>query len=148
MPASSCVMKLLSKATVGVVCSLSSSSNTVQFEVVHQLHDLQHKQHTNFCKQHVQNLHVLVSLDLWNSWDFILDLGSSASDGSSSSSFSLTTSSRGASSGSMSSPIGRRSVFRVFVRLTSALLCHTRFPAAEKCSHCCVLWKLLCSNRR
>ena len=45
---------------------------TVQFDVVHQLLDLRHKQHTNFCKQHVLNLHVLVSLNSWDSWDSFL----------------------------------------------------------------------------
>ena len=35
---------------------------TVQFDVVHQHLDLRHKQHTNSCRQHVLNLHVLVSL--------------------------------------------------------------------------------------
>ena len=34
---------------------------TVQCDVVHQHLDLPHKQHTNSCKQHVLNLHVLLS---------------------------------------------------------------------------------------
>ena len=34
----------------------------VQFDVVHHHLDLQHKQHTNSCRQDVLNLHVLVSL--------------------------------------------------------------------------------------
>ena len=49
---------------------------------------------------------------------------------------------------SMSSPIGARSVFRVFVGLTSALLCPTQFPAAESCSHFgFLLTLLLCSKK-
>ena len=47
-----------------------------------------------------------------------------------------------------STPIGARSVFRVFVGLTSALLCHTRFLAAENCPLFWFLWtSLLCSKR-
>ena len=46
----------------------------------------------------------------------------------------ISTSSRSASISSMSSPSRARSVVRGFVGLTSALLCHTRFLAAEKCS--------------
>ena len=41
----------------------------VQFDVVHQHLGLRHKQHTNSCKQHVLNLHVLVSLCLLDSLD-------------------------------------------------------------------------------
>ena len=46
----------------------------------------------------------------------------------------ISTSSRSASISSMLSPIRARSVVRGFVGLTSALLCHTRFLAAENCS--------------
>ena len=42
---------------------------TVQFDAVRQHLDLRHKQHTNSCKQHVPNLHVLVSLCSWDSSD-------------------------------------------------------------------------------
>ena len=45
---------------------------TVQFDVVHQHLDLRHKQHTNSCRQHVLNLHVLVSLYSWGSSDSFL----------------------------------------------------------------------------
>ena len=55
-------------------------------------------------------------------------LGTSASKGSSSSSFLISTSSRGTS-------IVCRSLLGVFGGLTSALLCHIRFPTAENCSH-------------
>ena len=61
---------------------------------------------------------------------------------------SISTTSRAASIGSMSSPFETSSVFRVFIGLASALLCHTRFPAAKKCSQYWFLWtSLLCSNR-
>ena len=79
---------------------------------------------------------------------FNLALGTLASNVSSSSPLTIPTSSRGASIGSMSSPIGARSVFRVYVGLTSALLCPTQFPAAENCSHFgFLLTSLLCSKR-
>ena len=51
---------------------------TFQFDVVHQHLDLRHKPHTNSCKHHVLNLHVIVSLCSWNSsdspllWEFLL----------------------------------------------------------------------------
>ena len=45
---------------------------TVQFDVVHQLLHIRLKQHTNFLKQHVLNLHVLVSLASWDSSDSFL----------------------------------------------------------------------------
>ena len=102
-------MKPWSKATMGVVLSLSPLCPTVQFDVVHQLHDLRHKQHTNFCRQLVQNRHVLVSLDSWDSWGFMLALGTSASNGFSSSPLPISTSSLGFSIGSVSSPVAARS---------------------------------------
>ena len=55
-----------------------------QFDVVHQHLNVRHKQHTNSCKQHVLNRHVLVSLCSWDSSDSFLTLGISASKGSSS----------------------------------------------------------------
>ena len=63
---------------------------------------------------------------------FILALGASVSESSSSSSFLISTSSRGASIGSMSSPSGARSLFSIFVGLTSALRCPIHFPAADE----------------
>ena len=42
---------------------------TVQFDVVHQHFDLRHKQHTDSCRQHVLNLHVLVDLCSLDSLD-------------------------------------------------------------------------------
>ena len=54
-----------------------------------------------------------------------MTLGISASQGSSSSSFLLSTSARDSPTGSMSSRL------RVFVGLTSALLHHPRFPTAD-----------------
>ena len=118
---------------IGVVLSLSSSSssNSSILDVVHQHLDLQHKQHTNSCKQHVLNLHVPVSLCSWDSSDSFLLWEFSASKGSSSSSFPISTSARDSPTGSMSSPIGATSRFRVFVGLTSALLCHPSFPTAD-----------------
>ena len=60
---------------------------------------------------------------LWVHSDF---LGISASKDSSST--------RDSSTGSMSSPIGATFRFRVLVGLTSALLCHLRFPSADNSS--------------
>ena len=71
---------------------LSPLLPTIQFDVVHQHLDHSHKQHTNSWRQHVLNLHVLVSLCSLGSFGFILTLGISASKGSSSSSFTLSTS--------------------------------------------------------
>ena len=65
---------------------------------------------------------------------FIPTLAIYASKGSSSSSFPISTSARDSPTGSMSSPIGATSRFRVFVGLTSALLCHHRFPTADSSS--------------
>ena len=84
-------------------------------------------QHTNFSKKKKHNLHVFVSRLVGFS-GYILALRTSASSGCSSSSFPISTSSRCASIGSMSSPIVSRIVFRFFVGLASALLCHTRVP--------------------
>ena len=61
MSAFSCVVKQKSKATIVPL------PPTVQFDVVHQLLCLRHKQHTNFCIRQVPNLHVLVFLDSWDS---------------------------------------------------------------------------------
>ena len=63
-----------------------------------------------------------------------MTLGVSVSKGSSSSSFPIQTSARDSPTGSMSSPIGATSRFRVFIGLTSALLCHPRFPTADSSS--------------
>ena len=50
--------------------------------------------------------------------------------------------------GSMSSPSGARSVFRVFDGLACTLLCHTRFLAAQNCSQYWSLrTSLFCSDR-
>ena len=56
------VIKLPLKATVGVTCSLLFME---QF-------NLKSSTDPNFCRQHVQNLHVLVSLDLWDHWSSFL----------------------------------------------------------------------------
>ena len=125
---------------------LSFLHSIFQFDVVHELHDLRHKQNTNFCRQHVLNLHVLVFFDSWDSSDsflfwepllpVVLHLLRSQ----------ISTSSRSAS---MSSSIGARSVFRVSVGLTHALLCHARFQQAESCSqYWFLLTSLLCSSRQ
>ena len=58
-------------------------------------------------------------------------MGISAYNKSSSSSFPMSTSARNSPTVSMSSPMGATSRFKVFVGLTSALLCHSRFPAAD-----------------
>ena len=71
---------------------------------------------------------------------FILTLGISASKGSSSSSFPISTSARVSPIGSISPPIGATSQFRDFVELASELLCHTRFPTDQHRSHCWSLW--------
>ena len=126
---------------------LSPLHPTIQFDFVHQLHDLRQRQHTNFCKQHVRNHHVLVSLD---SWDYGIQSDSEnfCFQGFFIFIVPISTSSRSASISSMSSPSRARSVVRGFVGLTSALLCHTRFPAAENCSQYWVLLvSLLCSSR-
>ena len=65
---------------------------------------------------------------------FNVTLGISASKGSSSSSFPVSKSARDSPTGSMSSPIGPTSRPTVFVGLTSALLCHHRFPTADSSS--------------
>ena len=49
----------------------------------------------------------------------------------SSSSCPVATSARDSPTGSMSSPVGTASRFRVVIVLTSALLCHTRFPTVD-----------------
>ena len=68
-----------------------------------------------------------------NSRVHIATVGISASKDASS--FPVSTSARDSSTGSMSSPMGATSRFRVFVGLTSALLCHPRFPTADCSSH-------------
>ena len=78
---------------------------------------------------------------------FIPTVGISDSKDSSSSSFLVSTSVRDSSTGSRSSPIGAASRFRVFVGLTSALLCHHRFPTADSSSqdndqHRSLCWSL------
>ena len=88
---------------------LSPLFTTVQCDVVHQVHDFRHKQHTNLSRQLVQNRHVLVSLDSLDPWGFTLALGTSASNGSSTSPLPISTSSLGISIGSVSSPVGARS---------------------------------------
>ena len=126
MSAFSCVMNPQSKATIGVVLYLSSSLpqfNTMLSTVSSGLDAA----HQFLKKKKKQNLHVFVSRLVGFS-GYILALGTSASSGCSSSSFPISTSSRGALIGSMSSPIVARFVFRVFVGPTSALLCHTRVP--------------------
>ena len=52
----------------------------------------------------------------------------------SSSSFPVSTLARDSHTGSMSSPMGAASRIRVVVGLTSALLCHTRFPTVDSLS--------------
>ena len=107
------------------------------------------------CKSSFNSMLSTNSLDLRQNFSrlmgffgFIFALGTSAPNGTSSSSFPTSTSSARASIGSMSLPVGARSVFRVFVGLTSALLCHTRFLAAETCSqYWFLLTSLLCSSR-
>ena len=74
------------------------------------------------------------SCRLVGSLGFVLVLETSASDDSTSSSFSTTTSSRVTSSGPVPSTSGAGPKFRVFLGLTSALICRTRFVAAEKYS--------------
>ena len=88
---------------------------------------------------------------------FILTLGISASKGSSSSSFPISTSARDSPNWfdviSNGCCISR---FRVFVGLTSALLCHPRFPTADPSSqdndqhhsHCLSLSMSLLGARR
>ena len=100
----------------------------VQFDVVHQHRDLRHKRHTNSSRQHVLNLHVLVSLCSLDSSEFILTLGISAFKGSSSSSNPISTSARDSPTGSMSSPIGATSRFRVFRWTYERTALPSRFP--------------------
>ena len=102
---------------------------TVQFDVVHQHLDLQHKQHTKSSRQHVLNLHVLVSLcsldssdSIWL-WEFLLPKVPH-----------LLRFPFRHLHGILPSPMGATSRFRVFVGLTSALLCHPRCPTADRSS--------------
>ena len=53
---------------------------------------------------------------------------------SSSSSCPVSTSARDSPTGSMSSPMGTATRFRVVVGFTNALLCHTRFPTVDSLS--------------
>ena len=53
---------------------------------------------------------------------------------SSSSSIPVSTSARDSPAGSMSSPMGTASRFRVVVGLTSDALCQTRFPTVDSLS--------------
>ena len=86
---------------------------TIHFDVVCQLHDLRHKQRTNF---------LLVEFI-----GFILAVGTSDSKSYSSSSFPFRHLHLTLQSVQILSPNVTRSVFRLFFPLTSALLCHTRF---------------------
>ena len=127
------VRKPQSKTTIGVVLSLSSSSNSSirccpptprpSTQAAHQLLKTACPESSCSCYS------LLVGF-----FGFILTLEISASKGSSSSSFPMSTPARDSSTGSMSSPIGATSRFRVFVGLTSALLCHPRFPTADSSS--------------
>ena len=118
-----------------------SSSNSSTLDFVHQLLALDTNQflYTACPESYPSCFSRLVGF-----FRFTLALGTTAS----SSSIPISTSSRGASIRSMSSPLGATSVIRIFVGLTSALLCHNRFPTAEKCPPYWFLWiSLLCSNR-
>ena len=84
---------------------------TVQFDVVHQYDDLRHKPPTSS----------FVGFFGFILTQFFCFQGS----------FPISTSAHDSPTGSMSSPTGVTSRFRVVVRLTSALLCHT---------HCWSLW--------
>ena len=107
---------------------------TFQFDVVQQHLDLRHKQHTNSCRQDVLESSCSCFSPLVGFFGFILTQGISASNGSSSSSFPISTPARNSPTGSTSSPIGAATRFRVFVGLTSALLCHPRFQTADSSS--------------
>ena len=100
--------------------------STVPIDVVHRLVDLRQKQHIIFCRRRILNLRVLVSFASKDSWDFLL----------------LWKSLRRMVRHLRRAPfrhlhvelqlarchlqIEARSVFRVFVGLVSALLCHRR----------------------
>ena len=145
-----CVCGFLSEnRTIGVVLSLSSSSNSSirccpptprpSTEATHQL--LQ----TACAESSCSCFSLLIGF-----CGFIPTLGISASKGSSTSSFPISTSARDFPTGSMSSPSGATSRFRVFVGLTSAQLCHLRFPTPDSSSqdqHWSPLISLLDSGR-
>ena len=82
-------------------------------------------------QQRVQNLLVLVLLCSWDSSGSSSTVGNSDSKDYSSSSFPVSTSARHSPTDLMSSPTGTASRFRVVFGLTSALLCHTRFPTLD-----------------
>ena len=102
---------------------------TVQLEDVSQRSDLSLTQHNNSCKQLVHNFLVLVLLcsgilQVYFNWEFLIPrilllriLFRHLHE-------ILTT-------GSMPSPVGTASRFRVVIRLTRALLCHTRLPTVD-----------------
>ena len=115
---------------------------TVQFDVVHQHLDLRHKQHTNSGGQHVLNTSCSCFSLLVGFFGFILTLGISASKGSSSSSFPISTSARDSPTGPMSSPIGATSRCRVFVGLTSALLLTVDCSSQDNDQHHLHCWSL------
>ena len=127
------VRKPQSKATIGVVLSFSSSSNSLiqccpptprpSTQAAHQLLQTACPESSCSC------FPLLVGF-----FGFILTLGISASKGSSSSSCPVSTSARDSPTGSMSSPTGTASRFKVFVGHMSALLCHTRFPTVDSLS--------------
>ena len=126
----SCVRKPYSNATIGVVLSLSSSSNSS----------------IRCCpptiRPSTQAAHRLLwtaSPQLVGFFGFILTLGISASKGSSSSSLSISTSARDSPTGSRSPPIGAPSRFRVFVGTYEHSALPSQFPdcrifLAKQCS--------------
>ena len=113
------VRKPWSKAKIGLVLSLSSSSNSSIWCC-----PPTPRPSTQAAHQHVLNLHVLVSLSARWILRIRSDSGNFCLRSSSSSSFFKSTSARDSFTGSMSSPIGAASRFRVFVGLTSELICH------------------------
>ena len=119
---------------------------TVQFDVVHQLLDLRHKQHLIFCAQHVLHLHVLLdsrdssgSFLLWEPLlSMVLRLHRVPLD-------VFTVRLNRFNGVTMCA----RSMFSFFVGHPSAMLYHDRFLDAENYSQCWSLWmSLICSKKR
>ena len=107
----------------------------VQFDVVHRHLDLRHKAAHQLLQTACPETSCCCCFSLLiGFFGFVQILGISAFKGSSSSSFPVSTSARDSPTGSMSSPSGATSRIRVFVGLTSALLCHPRFPSADSSS--------------
>ena len=87
--------------------------------------------HHCLAKRHTQRPLTQKAHQLLQTAHQLLQTACPQSSGSCSSSFPVSTSTRDSPTDSMSSPMGTASRFRVVVGLTSALLCHARFPTVD-----------------